>query len=59
MASTQTRWQIAGDYFENCNCNVVSGCRATFGACAAKMGRQAKIKLTPCLLKVAQNSSVI
>jgi hypothetical protein len=26
MASTQTRWQIAGDYFENCNCNVVCPC---------------------------------
>jgi len=26
MASTQTRWQIAGDYFENCNCDVVCPC---------------------------------
>src|SRR5712691_2531946 len=43
MASTQTRWQIAGDYFENCNCNVVCPClfspnapltsKPTAGAC--------------------------
>src|SRR6266536_6534641 len=43
MASTQTRWQIAGDYFENCNCKVVCPClfspnqplasRPTEGAC--------------------------
>src|SRR6266436_4743317 len=43
MASTQTRWQIAGDYFENCNCTVVCPCllspnqpltsRPTEGAC--------------------------
>ena len=26
MATTQTRWQIAGDYFENCNCKVVCPC---------------------------------
>jgi hypothetical protein len=26
MASTQTRWQIAGEYFENCNCAVVCPC---------------------------------
>jgi hypothetical protein len=28
MASTQTttRWQFAGDYFENCNCDVVCPC---------------------------------
>src|SRR5437764_8530576 len=26
MASTQTRWQISGDYFENCNCKVVCPC---------------------------------
>ena len=24
--TTQTRWQISGDYFENCNCNVVCPC---------------------------------
>ncbi|HZS75481.1 MAG TPA: DUF1326 domain-containing protein [Ktedonobacteraceae bacterium] len=43
MATTQTRWQIAGDYFENCNCKVVCPCllspnppltsRPTEGAC--------------------------
>ncbi|HKV57727.1 MAG TPA: DUF1326 domain-containing protein [Ktedonobacteraceae bacterium] len=43
MATTQTRWQITGDYFENCNCNVVCPCtispnqplssRPTEGAC--------------------------
>ena len=26
MASTQTRWQISGEYFENCNCAVVCPC---------------------------------
>lgn len=26
MASTQTRWHIAGEYFENCNCRVVCPC---------------------------------
>lgn len=26
MTSTQTRWQITGDYFENCNCDVVCPC---------------------------------
>jgi hypothetical protein len=26
MVSTQTRWQIVGDYFENCNCAVVCPC---------------------------------
>lgn len=26
MASKQTRWQIAGEYFENCNCAVVCPC---------------------------------
>src|SRR5438105_5864916 len=43
MTTTQTRWQIAGDYFENCNCKVVCPCllspnqpltsRPTEGAC--------------------------
>ena len=43
MNSTQTRWQIAGDYFENCNCDVVCPClfstnapltsKPTTGAC--------------------------
>ncbi len=26
MATTQTRWHIVGDYFENCNCDVVCPC---------------------------------
>ncbi len=26
MATTRTRWQIVGDYFENCNCEVVCPC---------------------------------
>jgi len=26
MATTQTHWQIGGDYFENCNCKVVCPC---------------------------------
>src|ERR1051326_7339775 len=26
MATTQTRWQITGDYFENCNCKIVCPC---------------------------------
>src|SRR5258708_17205202 len=48
MASTQTRWQIAGDYFENCNCNVVCPClfspnapltsKPTAGACEVAFG---------------------
>ena len=43
MATTQTRWQLAGDYFENCNCDVVCPClfspspqfsaKPTAGAC--------------------------
>lgn len=43
MVSPQTRWQIAGDYFENCNCAVACPClfsaaapltaRPTEGAC--------------------------
>ncbi len=43
MATTQTRWQLAGDYFENCNCKVACPCtispnqpltsRPTEGAC--------------------------
>lgn len=41
--TTQTRWQISGDYFENCNCTVACPCtispnqpltsRPTEGAC--------------------------
>lgn len=48
MASTQTRWQIAGDYFENCNCDVVCPClfspnapltsQPTAGACEIAFG---------------------
>ena len=48
MASTQTRWQIAGDYFENCNCDVVCPClfspnapltsQPTAGACEVAFG---------------------
>src|SRR5260370_35534506 len=48
MASTQTRWQIAGDYFENCNCDVVCPClfspnapltsKPTAGACELPLG---------------------
>jgi hypothetical protein len=43
MAATQTQWQLTGDYFENCNCDVVCPClfspnppltsRPTQGAC--------------------------
>jgi hypothetical protein len=34
MADTQTqsRWQITGDYFENCNCTVVCPCLFSTGA---------------------------
>ena len=48
MASTQTRWQIAGEYFENCNCDVVCPClfspnapltsMPTAGACEVAFG---------------------
>jgi hypothetical protein len=41
--AAQTKWQLSGDYFENCNCNVVCPClvspaapltaRPTQGAC--------------------------
>ena len=24
--ATQAKWQLSGDYFENCNCNVVCPC---------------------------------
>jgi hypothetical protein len=47
MATTQTRWQIEGEYFENCNCKVVCPCllspnqpltsRPTEGACEFAM----------------------
>jgi hypothetical protein len=26
MAETQSRWQIVGDYFENCSCDVACPC---------------------------------
>jgi hypothetical protein len=32
MVTTQTRWQIRGDYFENCNCDVVCPCLASTNA---------------------------
>jgi len=48
MASTQARWQIVGDYFENCNCDVVCPClispnapltsQPTAGACEVAFG---------------------
>lgn len=48
MATTQTHWQITGDYFENCNCDVVCPClfspnapltsRPTTGACEVAFG---------------------
>ena len=48
MATTQTSWQISGDYFENCNCDVVCPClmspnqpltsKPTRGACEVAFG---------------------
>jgi hypothetical protein len=48
MASVATQWQIIGDYFENCNCDVVCPClfspnppftsRPTAGACEIAFG---------------------
>jgi|SRR5579859_4630230 len=48
MASVQTGWQITGDYFENCNCDVVCPClistkppmtaQPTAGACEVAFG---------------------
>ncbi len=32
MTATQTRWQIEGDYFENCNCDIVCPCLFSAGA---------------------------
>ena len=26
MAATQQKWHLSGDYFENCNCNIVCPC---------------------------------
>jgi len=30
--TAQTKWQLSGDYFENCNCNVVCPCLVSPGA---------------------------
>ncbi|MGH7073043.1 MAG: DUF1326 domain-containing protein [Stellaceae bacterium] len=30
--ATQTKWQLSGDYFENCNCDVVCPCLVSSGA---------------------------
>lgn len=48
MQASQTQWRIAGDYFENCNCDVVCPClfspapqltsRPTQGACDVAFG---------------------
>lgn len=48
MAPTQARWQITGDYFENCNCDIVCPClvstsapltsKPTQGACEVAFG---------------------
>lgn len=48
MVSTQAQWQFTGDYFENCNCDVVCPClfspkpqltaRPTQGACEVGFG---------------------
>lgn len=38
MASAATNWQFAGDYFENCNCNVV---------CPCLMSTQAQLTVVP------------
>lgn len=48
MASAATQWQITGDYFENCNCDVVCPClfspnppltsQPTAGACEVAFG---------------------
>src|SRR2546429_98439 len=48
MAASQPQWRIAGDYFENCNCDVVCPClfstapqltsRPTQGVCDVAFG---------------------
>jgi hypothetical protein len=48
MASTAANWQFSGDYFENCNCDVVCPClfstkppftaQPTYGACDVAFG---------------------
>ena len=30
--AAQSKWQLSGDYFENCNCNVVCPCLVSAGA---------------------------
>ena len=30
--AAQTKWQLSGDYFENCNCTVVCPCLVSPGA---------------------------
>jgi hypothetical protein len=30
--ATQKKWQLSGDYFENCNCNVVCPCLVSTSA---------------------------
>jgi len=30
--ATQAKWELSGDYFENCNCNVVCPCLVSAGA---------------------------
>lgn len=32
MTATRIRWQIEGDYFENCNCDIVCPCLFSAGA---------------------------
>ena len=32
MAATQKKWHLSGDYFENCNCDVVCPCLVSPGA---------------------------
>ncbi len=48
MASTMTQWQLTGDYFENCNCDVLCPCEVaskpiltaspTYGECNVAFG---------------------
>src|SRR5260221_196346 len=47
-ATTATQWQLSGDYFENCNCDIVCPClfsalpqltaQPTSGACEVAIG---------------------
>jgi hypothetical protein len=30
--ATQTKWQFSGDYFENCNCDVLCPCLVSTAA---------------------------